>query len=123
MDLSSTKCIDTINTILKPLETMTKTLNISARKPYPATAGKISLGGMRIPIAAPPTAASTAATTTPAAATVTSEAAQPIQAASSAATSVAAVSALPIEAQANLQTAQTGDISTSGSVSWLILFF
>ncbi len=32
MDLSSTKSIDTINTILKPLETMTKTLNISVRK-------------------------------------------------------------------------------------------
>jgi hypothetical protein len=36
MDLSCTKCIDTINTILKPLETMTKTLNISARKPFAA---------------------------------------------------------------------------------------
>ena len=32
MDLSCAKCIDTINTLLKPLETMTKTLNISSRK-------------------------------------------------------------------------------------------
>jgi E3 ubiquitin-protein ligase HUWE1 len=32
MDLSCAKCIETLNTILKPLETMTKTLNISVRK-------------------------------------------------------------------------------------------
>lgn len=54
MDLSSSKCIDTINTILKPLETMTKTLNISARKPYVTPAGaKVtsSGGGVRLPIA------------------------------------------------------------------------
>ncbi|CAF0785839.1 unnamed protein product [Brachionus calyciflorus] len=34
MDLSCSKSIETINTILKPLETMTKTLNISARKGF-----------------------------------------------------------------------------------------
>ena len=32
MDLACVKCIETINTILKPLETLTKTLNISVRK-------------------------------------------------------------------------------------------
>lgn len=32
MDLSCLKCIETLNTLLKPLETMTKTLNISSRK-------------------------------------------------------------------------------------------
>lgn len=41
MDLASSKCIDTINTILKPLETMTKTLNINARRPVaPAAPAK-----------------------------------------------------------------------------------
>lgn len=53
MDLSSSKCIDTINTILKPLETMTKTLNISARKPMAATGPKVpGSGGIRLPITA-----------------------------------------------------------------------
>lgn len=45
MDLSSSKCIDSINTILKPLETMTKMLNISTRKPFAPAA----LGAKRLP--------------------------------------------------------------------------
>ena len=67
MDLSCTKCIETLNTILKPLETMTKTLNISVRKRgdlmYSHKPAHMQHGTTRgVTSAAPPSAA--AATTT-----------------------------------------------------------
>ncbi len=43
MDLSCLKCTETLNTLLKPLETMTKTLNISAKKREAVAAAKSSV--------------------------------------------------------------------------------
>ncbi len=43
LDLSGPKSTETLNTLLKPLETMTKTLNISARKREAVTAAKTAV--------------------------------------------------------------------------------